>query len=542
MPTRPGARRSGRAFNTLPHEPESRPTSRPCAPSWRAPARHAGRRTQRLHRPRLRGRRRTSDSERPLTVGGAGTVPATVFEGFDYVALGHLHRPQRAGAEAVRYAGSLLTYSFDEVTQRKSVSIVEIGAPAAAWQPVRAARRPALPPVRPPSGGRGGGRSGASRRPPAHAPPVSPSKQVELRPRRRVRVIEGTLRELLDARPADEARDDYICARLTDKGALLNAMAPAPAGLSQLPASRVPRRRARRPAGPPPRRPGHTIESEHFAAFFEYVTDERLSADRSARRLDGPCRRAASNARGASLVRPARPRHAGLRPLRRPPGPRLRRARPPRLLPHPRAHRRRQDDHPRRHGLRPLRRHDSGAANDPRARQGRDMRSDHADPPLRTEVVSTSRSATSATGCGAAPGSSGPSCAAKASPPRTPTAALWDRSDAPTGQPAPKAGRWPTSRPMSRPGRADPRLSQRPVPPGGHAAPGQVPGAAAVQRQGARRHPPAPVSHRALPRAAGGPQRRGAGDRTRGRSRPRRDARGVLTVGRGRAPTKSASG
>ena len=51
----------------------------------------------------------TSDSERPLSVGGAGAVPAALFEGFDYVALGHLHLPQRAGAETIRYAGSLLT-------------------------------------------------------------------------------------------------------------------------------------------------------------------------------------------------------------------------------------------------------------------------------------------------------------------------------------------------------------------------------------------------------------------------------------------------
>ncbi|HMK91901.1 MAG TPA: exonuclease subunit SbcD, partial [Thermoleophilia bacterium] len=74
----------------------------------------------------------TSDSERPLSIGGAGAVPAAVFDGFDYVALGHLHRPQRAGSDALRYAGSLLTYSFDEVAQRKSVSIVEIGAPGSA--------------------------------------------------------------------------------------------------------------------------------------------------------------------------------------------------------------------------------------------------------------------------------------------------------------------------------------------------------------------------------------------------------------------------
>ncbi len=71
----------------------------------------------------------TSESERPLSLGGAGDVPASVFAGFDYAALGHLHRPQRAGDERVRYAGSLLKYSFSEHDQRKSVTVVDIGAP-----------------------------------------------------------------------------------------------------------------------------------------------------------------------------------------------------------------------------------------------------------------------------------------------------------------------------------------------------------------------------------------------------------------------------
>ena len=69
----------------------------------------------------------TSESERPLSVGGSGEVSHEVFDGFDYVALGHLHRPQRV-SERVRYAGSLLKYSFDECDHRKSVSIVELGA------------------------------------------------------------------------------------------------------------------------------------------------------------------------------------------------------------------------------------------------------------------------------------------------------------------------------------------------------------------------------------------------------------------------------
>ena len=70
------------------------------------------------------------ESERPLSVGGSGEVSRDVFDGFDYVALGHLHRPQRVG-ERVRYAGSLLKYSFDEADHRKSVSVVDIAASGA---------------------------------------------------------------------------------------------------------------------------------------------------------------------------------------------------------------------------------------------------------------------------------------------------------------------------------------------------------------------------------------------------------------------------
>jgi DNA repair protein SbcD/Mre11 len=72
----------------------------------------------------------TSESERPLTVGGTGEVPASLFEPFAYTALGHLHRPQSVGA-GVRYAGSLLKYSFDEADHRKSVSVVDVGADGA---------------------------------------------------------------------------------------------------------------------------------------------------------------------------------------------------------------------------------------------------------------------------------------------------------------------------------------------------------------------------------------------------------------------------
>ena len=72
-----------------------------------------------------------SESERPLLVGGSGQVPTTVFKDFTYTALGHLHRPQRIGVDHIRYSGSLLTYSFDEVGYSKSFTIVDIDSKGA---------------------------------------------------------------------------------------------------------------------------------------------------------------------------------------------------------------------------------------------------------------------------------------------------------------------------------------------------------------------------------------------------------------------------
>jgi exonuclease SbcD len=67
-----------------------------------------------------------SDSERDISVGGVGAVPAGVFAGVDYVALGHLHGRQRL-ADAVRYSGSPLAYSFSEHGQTKGSWLVELG-------------------------------------------------------------------------------------------------------------------------------------------------------------------------------------------------------------------------------------------------------------------------------------------------------------------------------------------------------------------------------------------------------------------------------
>ena len=66
-----------------------------------------------------------SDSEE-LYVGGSENVDYTLFDDFDYVALGHLHMPQNVGRETVRYAGTPLKYSFSEISHKKSMTIVDM--------------------------------------------------------------------------------------------------------------------------------------------------------------------------------------------------------------------------------------------------------------------------------------------------------------------------------------------------------------------------------------------------------------------------------
>ncbi len=125
---------------------------------------------------------KTSESERPLSIGGAEAVPPALFKGLSYVALGHLHRPQNV-AENVRYAGSLLKYSFSEAEHAKSISLVEIDA------------------------------AGTVR-----------LEEMALTPRHDVRRISGTLEELLARAEHDPAPDDYLLAEITDEGPVLNAL------------------------------------------------------------------------------------------------------------------------------------------------------------------------------------------------------------------------------------------------------------------------------------------------------------------------------
>ena len=123
----------------------------------------------------------TSESERPLSVGGSDNVPPALFKEFSYTALGHLHGPQRAGAENIRYSGSLLKYSFDEASQKKGVTLVELD-------------------------GRGEART-------EHMP---------LTPLRDVRIIEGMMDDVLLDRKKYPKSQDYVMIRLMDTSPVLN--------------------------------------------------------------------------------------------------------------------------------------------------------------------------------------------------------------------------------------------------------------------------------------------------------------------------------
>ena len=67
----------------------------------------------------------TSESEE-ISVGGSENVDGSVFDGFDYVALGHIHRPQQICRETLRYCGTPLKYSFSEASHTKSVTVVDM--------------------------------------------------------------------------------------------------------------------------------------------------------------------------------------------------------------------------------------------------------------------------------------------------------------------------------------------------------------------------------------------------------------------------------
>ena len=67
----------------------------------------------------------TCESEE-LAIGGLDNISASHFEGYDYVALGHIHRPQKILKETIRYSGTPLKYSLSEMNHKKTVTVVEL--------------------------------------------------------------------------------------------------------------------------------------------------------------------------------------------------------------------------------------------------------------------------------------------------------------------------------------------------------------------------------------------------------------------------------
>lgn len=123
------------------------------------------------------------DSERPLSIGGADQVSSKHFKHFDYVALGHLHGRQYRSEAYIRYSGSIMKYSFSEEKHTKSVTVVDMDADG-----------------------------------------NCDIEQLELKPVRNMRTLEGALDELLAKGKQDPHADDYLLVRLTDTHAILEPM------------------------------------------------------------------------------------------------------------------------------------------------------------------------------------------------------------------------------------------------------------------------------------------------------------------------------
>jgi exonuclease SbcD len=181
-----------------------------------------------------------SESERPLSVGGSGMVSASFFQPFNYAALGHLHQPQDVGNEHVRYAGSLLKYSFSEASHRKSVTLVEMD---------------------------GAGKTSF--------------ETIPLTPRRDVRRLEGYFTDILTGPKNGESKDDYIMVTLKDTGPIMDAIGK----LREVYPNVLHLERPYLTAGGELRGPGadhrRLNEAELFSSFYEQVTGTPLSAEQN---------------------------------------------------------------------------------------------------------------------------------------------------------------------------------------------------------------------------------------------------------------------
>lgn len=177
------------------------------------------------------------ESERPLSVGGSFQVNPEVFAPFAYTALGHLHNPQTAGADKIRYAGSLYKYSFDEAGQTKGIHLISMDASGAVTVETR------------------------------HLPQL-----------RDVRVIEGEFNEILHNRGCFPASADYISIKLKNIEPIVDVYGRLSEIYPNLMQVERPALTAGTLTGAPVdyRKIG---EVELFAAFFQQMTGTALSEE-----------------------------------------------------------------------------------------------------------------------------------------------------------------------------------------------------------------------------------------------------------------------
>ncbi len=165
-----------------------------------------------------------------ISVGGSEAVDASVFDAFDYVALGHLHSPQYVHREQVRYPGSPLKYSFSEADHKKSVTIAECGQAGAASK-LPAAETASVQPGSPAAGKLPAsetasirpGADAASERTPAADITI---RTVPLKPLRDMQEIRGDYATLI-SRPyyIDKDTQAFTRVTLTDEQEVPDAMA-----------------------------------------------------------------------------------------------------------------------------------------------------------------------------------------------------------------------------------------------------------------------------------------------------------------------------
>lgn len=184
----------------------------------------------------------TSESERPLSIGGSECVDVRYFEGFDYVALGHLHKPQKVKYEHIRYAGSLLKYSFSEANQKKSVTMVDMDD------------------------------CGSVK-----------IRQVSLTPLKDMRMIKGKLENLMDSNIySDTKTEDYIMAILTDRGELMDAIGKLRSIYPNI--LKIEKEVFEREAGMMQTSAGHEFAKksilELFGEFYENVSSEAFTEEK----------------------------------------------------------------------------------------------------------------------------------------------------------------------------------------------------------------------------------------------------------------------